>query len=707
MTDMIRAKAVGFIALSVLLFGSAGCVKNETPGKSGEEGEKQPVFTFSTRADYTLTVQYDVPEGYQVHFRVYTENPFTTDADGQQVKRSDVEPIDGGYTDGSGNYSGKISMSAAVEKLYICTSDAGVPRLMTAEVKGGVLSAASVPYAGTSKAATKAVGGVNAVNKVDFPDVQTNLLGGWMMSQDGGGFAELPAGAPGLYGTKAKLWGRPDYLRYMDQGNFTGGSPALEIEKGILDVINAVLPGEGNGEVDPAVLKSGDIHVTKDAEIDLYLLDEQCLYLNVLAYYCYPTGHAPASAADIKVQTIAFPDAKIIKSHSAYMNNQQDYGAMLSGEGIRLHYVDGNGVDQGTTFPAGTSIGWIVYSNGFNMREVWMQNGTPVVGKLKKSDAGVVYSDPALMGGVPHVAVFRYKDFVVTSFEDCAKMNPSDVRDFKDVICHVASTPSDAITDNVPDVNPEQPDDKTVVSEAVSRGILSFEDNWPYRGDFDMNDVVVKYETKIGMNKKNEVLETTDNFTILWSGAAYNNSFAYRNDNLAQGSATVSFSGGDGTAYQDLGDNKTIVRVAKGILKYANEDEKLTFTVVSKFQNPIARNNFVMPPYNPFIMIEGDATREVHLTNAIPTSYAETKWFGYGHDKSKPGEGIYYITYDENGDQMPFAMDLAFDDDATMNSYVIPKESEPINDYYPGFMRWVKSGGTQDKDWYLHPVSGK
>ena len=30
---------------------------------------------------------------------------------------------------------------------------------------------------------------------------------------------------------------------------------------------------------------------------------------------------------------------------------------------------------------------------------------------------------------------------------------------------------------------------------------------------------------------KNEALETIDNFTILWSGAAYNNSFVCRNDN--------------------------------------------------------------------------------------------------------------------------------------------------------------------------------
>lgn len=108
-------------------------------------------------------MKYDVPEGYQVHFEVYTENPFTTDADGLPVKKSDIEPIDGGYTDGNGNYSDKVSVSASVEKLDIYSSGVGVPRLMTAEVKGGVLSAAAVPVPGTSKAATKAVHLTNAL----------------------------------------------------------------------------------------------------------------------------------------------------------------------------------------------------------------------------------------------------------------------------------------------------------------------------------------------------------------------------------------------------------------------------------------------------------------------------------------------------------------------------------------------------------------
>ena len=60
------------------------------------------------------------------------------------------------------------------------------------------------------------------------------------------------------------------------------------------------------------------------------------------------------------------------------------------------------------------------------------------------------------------------------------------------------------------------------------KGILAFEDNWPSKGDYDLNDVVVKYNSVLSFNTKNEVLSTKDTFTVLWSGASYSNSFIYQ-----------------------------------------------------------------------------------------------------------------------------------------------------------------------------------
>lgn len=119
-----------------------------------------------------------------------------------------------------------------------------------------------------------------------------------------------------------------------------------------------------------------------------------------------------------------------------------------------------------------------------------------------------------------HVALFKSGDNVLFGFEDW----DSDY-DYNDVVFHVKSNPIDAITPDIPDVKPEEPKDNEVAATVTYRGILTFEDNWPARADFDMNDVVVKYVSTVGYNKKNEVVETKDVYTILWAGATFDNSF--------------------------------------------------------------------------------------------------------------------------------------------------------------------------------------
>ena len=58
-------------------------------------------------------------------------------------------------------------------------------------------------------------------------------------------------------------------------------------------------------------------------------------------------------------------------------------------------------------------------------------------------------------------------------------------------------------------------------------GVLGFEDNWPEQGDYDLNDVVMKYQSSVDYNIDNKVLNIIDKFTLAWTGANYKNSFAY------------------------------------------------------------------------------------------------------------------------------------------------------------------------------------
>lgn len=38
---------------------------------------------------------------------------------------------------------------------------------------------------------------------------------------------------------------------------------------------------------------------------------------------------------------------------------------LKGGESVKLHYIDSNGVDQGTVFPNGVKIGWFLLNDSF------------------------------------------------------------------------------------------------------------------------------------------------------------------------------------------------------------------------------------------------------------------------------------------------------------------------------------------------------
>lgn len=132
--------------------------------------------------------------------------------------------------------------------------------------------------------------------------------------------------------------------------------------------------------------------------------------------------------------------------------------------------------------------------------------------------------------------MLKVGDFVVIGFDDGT--GDKTKRDYLDLVFNVQASVPSAITDPVPDVDPEDPQPVTVTNQ----GVLLFEDIWPFQGDFDMNDVVVKYVAGKTKNSKNEIVSAKVDFTIFHSGASLNNTFAYVDDNVAN--ADVTFTGG-------------------------------------------------------------------------------------------------------------------------------------------------------------------
>jgi len=250
----------------------------------------------------------------------------------------------------------------------------------------------------------------------------------------------------------------------------------------------------------------------------------------------------------------------------------------------------------------------------------------------------------------------------------------------------------------MPSVDPEDPDDQSIAYKMTYKGILAFEDNWPSKGDYDLNDVIVKYNSVLSFNTKNQVLSTEDTFTAMWSGALFKNGFAYQmNTERANVEECDFIEGKSAWGSQGL-DNElgqaTVAVFANAIEETGSNTKTSAFKIRNKFKQPVDHETFGVAPYNSFIFLHqntGKDRTEVHLVNHKPTDKVNTALFGSQQDLSDTDKGIYYVS-DQN---YPFAIHLA--DVETFNT----EEKKSIDQSYPRFASWAKSGGKTDKDWYL------
>lgn len=618
---MISLNSIFKVMAVNILIGSAlvSCVDKDTDYSRPTEGQTPNDFTYSTTQQVQLNVQYDVPEGYQVLFGVYFENPLKIDEDGQVVERTDVSPKVMRMTDGTGKYSGTEVIPGYLEgDIYIYSSYIGVPSLYKTTLQANTIQADinwDTMYDMTAEPSTR------AEKKYS-----------------------IPAGFVTLGGWDAK--GRPDYLD--SEGELT-------LSASILNAINNTIP---EGKIcKPEYRQSADFELQEPAHVKVRFIGGTSSAQSTFGYYCYKAGADQAGIRKAK-KNIVFP------------NTKTGIG-IKGGECVELHYIDETGVDRGTAFPKGVRIGWFICNNFFKN------------GNINGKDNEMFYSTTALNSDKrTHTAAFKINDFVVLAFEDWTD------QDYNDVMFNVWSDPIKAIvTPEVPDVTPPSEDDKSIAYSMTYKGILAFEDNWPSRGDYDLNDVVVKYNSVLCYNTKNEVISTEDEFTALWSGAIYHNSFAYQiNTNRSNVESTQSMD-------QDL--TLATFTVFTDAKEATNDNNKTTTLKISNtFKTPIDHEVFGVAPYNPFISIFKDAgydRAEVHLINYKPTDKAKKSLFHTEEDLSDPDKGIYYVS----ASKYPFAINLSDAESYSTN------ENETVDTTYPKFNSWVESNGTKDKDWYL------
>jgi len=634
--------------IGVVSVAFSSCLQKDVydPANSGDKEEEVTLdnyFDFATTKNIQLNIDYgkECPRAY---FEVYAENPLSYVAEGGQIiKKAGVSHIATGFTDIQGRYIKPASFPTAVSEVYIYSPDFGVPTLYKTKVVGSDVSAK-----------------ITFENALDVTPVDSSTRS----AQTRSSLKFITNVIPNVLGTWNVNTGRPNYL---------DTSKKINVDATLKSYITTYFPEGKNNVGTNLVSDDADILIKEDANVVVNYFGGDTGAQSVFAYYCYSEN---ASIDEIrqaaKHACVIFPNA-----HKSNLGN-------YSGVAVNLKYINETGSfpeEEPERIPAGTKIGFLIWNDGW---------------RGVKANGNMFYSTKSLNSDkISHTAIFAAKNKAgdrvnVITMEDWKNGE----NDYNDVAFVISSNPIAAI--EVPDV--PNPGDRQG-TEKYS-GVLGFEDNWPEQGDYDLNDVVMKYQSSVDYNIDNKVLNIIDKFTLAWTGANYKNSFAYEVPFDLSKASKVTVNGSEASSYS--GNVITLFKDAKAELGVSNvnaEDminqniQEKTYTVSIQFNNPTLDKSVVVAPYNPFIKVFNSAT-EVHLTDHTTTG--ANNRFPSGADISRGDvDGTYFICKDG----FPFAIHVDARLDASILNLDLKKENQRIDKTYPKFAEWAKTRDPQIKWW--------
>lgn len=631
------------VLLTVLLFVSCR-ERNLYEGDPEDEGlDIENLFDFSTAQSVTLDVKYDVAAQTQLNVEVYTQNPLVDGPLGDKVKDRTVNPAFAGQTNKGGQLQCTVNISAATQKLYLYSPNLVAPTLVVGDIVNGKVTIANAteyedapaPMSASTRASTS---GSYYKNWKTRSVVPGRLLGTW------------------------DAQGKPNYL-LAERRAFTSE---------FMGKLDELLPADDNMEATSFLYKT--MTLKEAANVDMYFVSHAFPERhNALAYYSFAPGEThPNQLNTDKILTIVFPDL-------ASTSLQQ-------GDGVRLKYKDGSEL-----FPAGSTIGWVLLVDAYknntfespcNLLYSWKAfNGY---------DFPFVDENDAVMRNRPHMGAFRLGDNVVLSFED-QPWGRGKTANYRDDVFVLNANPITSYPDDLPD-----PDDPAKNS-ASQEGIYLFEDKWPATGDYDLNDVMVKYKSTIFFDNEGRIFNFEHTYTFVHerNGATYQNAFGIQLGDGITRDNIESCTFDDGVDFSGRGLDPALDVATFMVFNDGRASIGKTVTMKVKLKKPITQLDV---KYNPFIVVKGlnetDRT-EVHLRNFKPTAKANMSLFGTDGDLSDPTKNLYYVSNDNH----PFALDVL-----TTDEFRVPVEKEPIEYTYPQFTNWAKTMGAENKDWYKHPA---
>jgi LruC domain-containing protein len=458
-----------------------------------------------------------------------------------------------------------------------------------------------------------------------------------------------------------------------------------------------------------------NIHLLEDAELTLVAVGGTTDFANAVGFFSYPTANVPATAAALNTQ-IVFPN----------------FPALQPGQGVALG-----------RFKAGTSVGFTLVANGWTGATVnpnqpaqdifytirALNPETPSNdGNSHLNAHTVLLSSPA-----DNLLVLGFEDaYRHPSNKDKTKPQRSD-DDFNDVLLAIKVSPvsnvdlgavaaldpvtKDSDGDTLPDdldafpLDPERAA-RRFTPNAAGFGFLAFEDLWPKKGDFDMNDLVVAYRAVETLNPRNEIVDLKLIYEIRARGAGTDNGFAVHFPGLSRDAidttrTTLTVGNKAPVALAlESGQNEAVFILATNVTPLTATGQAFPCSMMNSvakcprspavplvaeihFKQPLSRSQLGEAPYNPFIYRTTKRGLEVHLVDHPPTAKADLRLFGTLEDRSDLGAGRTYRTADDQ----PWALDVP-------ETWRHPTEWNSITKAYPDFAPWALSAGTSAGDWY-------
>ncbi|OFY43569.1 MAG: hypothetical protein A2X18_06405 [Bacteroidetes bacterium GWF2_40_14] len=234
-------------------------------------------------------------------------------------------------------------------------------------------------------------------------------------------------------------------------------------------------------------------------------------------------------------------------------------------------------------------------------------------------------------------------------------------------------------------------------------GTYAFEDLWPVKGDYDVNDMILGFKISYYTNASNLVTKLRLDYNLRAAGSTYNLAAAFQLDKVSASnvlsvtgreiSGTSPFGvnangaeGGVSLAVIPLFNSQKDVVSNQGFLNTLSGTHVITPDQYMnvKFVTPFQQSDIAMSSFNLFIAVN-TRDREIHL----PT-FAGTSKF---NPLLASGGTLYPGDQFKNADGMMWGLMIP-------EPFQYPSEYNSIVKAYLHFAEWATSGGTSYPDWY-------